>query len=431
MHLIGRRDFVRALGLGAGAALFTPMLRGMIREAQGQPLTRRRLIVFTHANGFIEKMYGRQAASESDFPLGGVYTPLEPFKQQLLILSKFYNPHDRALHGNQFATLSVVPSPNQAGEKRGPPGGISIDRLLAKEIGKEDAFSSTAVGIAEGSKILCVSADGLNQPFPAIGSPVKAFNTYLAGAVEGSGYDPMLALAQDRSVLDSVRTDIARLEQRLAAPERAKLEQYLTSLRATEDRLTRIAQGPTCTDPVAPGSELDQAKLSPEVVRAHVDVTFQAQLCGMTRISHISILGMEGPHNRYGWLGDTKGHHNLHHDGDLDIVEKIDTFVLGEVAHMFQRLTEIPEGNGTMADNSLVVYINTCGGKHHGGQDKHAVVMLGSAGGALRTGRYLSYPEKQHCISDVFVSIANAMGLEISTFGDPEHCKGPLPGLAA
>jgi hypothetical protein len=82
-----------------------------------------------------------------------------------------------------------------------------------------------------------------------------------------------------------------------------------------------------------------------------------------------------------------------------------------------------------MLDNSLVAFINVCGGKHHGGQDTYSVITLGQAGGALKTGRVLNYPVKERSLADAYVGFAHALGAPIKTFGDPAHNKGPLPGL--
>ena len=98
-------------------------------------------------------------AASTDFDLSPVFQPVAAFKSKMVIASKFFNPFSKALHGNQHATLTVKEStqPGQS-QERGPPGGISIDRLLAKQIGAGDAFSSTASG-----RGICVSADGPGQ----------------------------------------------------------------------------------------------------------------------------------------------------------------------------------------------------------------------------------------------------------------------------
>ncbi|MEM9191540.1 MAG: DUF1552 domain-containing protein [Myxococcota bacterium] len=429
---MNRRRFGKMVGLGAAGSMLGPFLDQLVTEAEGQTGDRKRLVLFTSGNGFVERNYTCEARSETDFDLSPTLMPFAPYKDDLLVLSKFFNPHDKALHGNQWATLSVLPGGTGSQLRDLPPGGggVSIDRHLAHTVGAGDRFSSTAVGIAEGgNNILCVSVDGPGTPFPAIGSPVQAYGTWFGESTGVSEMELRRRLAREQSLLDGVLGDVNATRSRLAPYEQERLDQYLDSLRVLEGQLAG-AEVLAC-EPVPPDDGLDRNNLDPRVVRAHVDTTFAAQQCGLTRVSHISILGREGPHNRYGWLGDMRGHHNNYHENDWDMILNIDHFILGEIAHYWGRLKETPEGTGTMADNTIVVYVNTCGGKHHNGQNLHAVLALGHMDGYFRTGRYLSFDEGQHAISDVYVSLANAMGLPIDTFGDAEICQGPLPGLTA
>lgn len=430
-----RRDLLRRMGLGAAAGLLGPLAHGLRAEAQGAP-AKKRFILFTAGNGFIERSYTCTARSETDFDLNPVLEPLAPHRKDLLVVSKLYNPFDKALHGNQWATLSVVPSPDQkARQFRGPPGGISIDRLIGTKLYSGDPHPSTAIGLYYEGKFLSTSADGPGKPFPALGNPVKAYATYFGNAALPEA-GPMPAaddlLAQSRSVLDLVRGDVARLQGRLAAPERAKLDQFTESLRGVERQLTEIVRARsagTC-QPTMPGQDAFGGGLTPPVMSAMVDLTFSLHLCNMTHVSHISYLGFEAPFVRAAWLGDTVGWHNLHHQNKYDIIQKLDRYIIEKVAQMADNLARAQEGGGRMLDRAVVAFLNTCGGRHHTGHDSHAVVLVGG-GGALRTGRYLQFPLKQRCMSDLYVPMANAVGLPITTFGAPEHFKGPLPGVLA
>jgi len=83
-----------------------------------------------------------------------------------------------------------------------------------------------------------------------------------------------------------------------------------------------------------------------------------------------------------------------------------------------------------MLDNTLLMYVNCCGGVHHRGQDKHPLVFLAGKNVGMKGGRYLTYPEGAHCVSDAYVSVANLfLPTPIDKFGNPASCKGPLPGL--
>src|SRR3954469_4411557 len=201
MHLIGRRNFLAGLGLGAGSHLLGSAWKAMLPEALGAAALPKRLVLFTAGNGFLERFWACPARSETDFDLTPALMPLAPYKSNLVIASKLHNPFIHANHGNQMATLTVTESPVQVSQMRGPPGGISIDRLIASRIGAGDAFDSTAVGCVTfrsgGSydQALSLSADGARKPFPAIGSPLLAYKTWFGGGAPSGAPGPAGDLA--------------------------------------------------------------------------------------------------------------------------------------------------------------------------------------------------------------------------------------------
>jgi hypothetical protein len=448
MHIIGRRNFLSGLGLGAGAHLLAPIFKTFLPEAMGSSALAKRLVLFTAGNGFLERFFTCTARSETDFDLAPVFMPLAKYKQNLVIMHKFWNHFSMASHGNQMATLTVTESPVRESQMRGPPGGISIDRLIAKKIGAKDPFDSTAVGcvsLREGGtydRALCMSADGKGAPFPAIGSPYVAFQRWFGGQAP-SGPGPTTptgdtldqTLAKNPGFLDLIKDDVQRMRTRLGGPERQKLDQYLDSLDETNKSIqSRAIASENCKAVMAPQvgpmeGALDE-NLDPKVLAGHIDVTFQALRCGLTHVSHITIEGMEAPHVRYTWVGQTANHHNDHHAYNYPILQKIDTWWFEQIGTMVDKLAAAPEGNGTMLDNTVVMFVDSCGGIHHRGQDTHPIILLAGKNTGLKGGRYLQFPMGQHCISDAYVSIANLfLDTPITTFGDPSVCKGPLSGF--
>jgi len=437
-----RRKFLAGLGLGAASPLLTSIASKLVGEAMAQPAGGakfKRLIVFTGSNGMLERFTTCKARGERDFDLGPIYQPVAAYKDRMTIAHRFFIPHSKDLHGSQTSTLTVMPCTNlSASHFRAPPGGISIDRHIAKKIGTGDAFSSTAVG--RGGSI---SADGPGQTFPLIYAPAPAFAKYFGGALPPSGGPPDSGagggfindfVAKDKSILDFLRADAGRLNARLGAPERAKLDQYLTSLRALEQQIaTRSTAQSSCKKPPAP-TETPSACSGQtgttgcaQAIEQLVDITFLKHQCGLTHVTYFSFEGMEGPHVKYVWLGDPRNHHDDNHANDNAILQKIETWWFSMIARLVDQLAKAPEGSGTMLDNSLIVFVNTGGGAHHRGFDKHPLIMIGGRAGA--GGRYLDYPEGRHCMSEAYVSIANAMGVPTDKFGDPKFCPGALAGL--
>jgi Protein of unknown function (DUF1552) len=418
MKTYHRRKFLAGLGLGAASPLLPSISKLLVNEAFGQQ-PRKRLILFVDSNGFLEQFSKPTIRTATDFDLGPVYQSLAPFKNRMTVMHRFFNPHSPDTHGNQTSTLTVMPSADpKAPHFRGPAGGPSIDRYIAKKIGTGDAFSSTAVG-----RGITVSADGPNQPFPLISSPSKAFGTYFGGALPtGGGSTGGFVndfVSKDKSILDFLRADTTRLNARLAAPERAKLDQYLESLRSLEKQFaTRAMAQTTCMKPATPmdgGLDVNLTQL--------LDLTFVAHRCNLTHVTYFSFEGMEGPHIVYNWLQDPRNIHDDQHAGDIPILQRIATWKMSIIARMADALSKAPEGNGTMLDSSLLAYVNTGGGSHHRGTEKHPMFILG---GTPTGGRALDFPAGAHCVSEVYASIANMMGVPTDKFGDPKYCPGPL-----
>ncbi len=435
MILLKRRGFLQAMNLGAGSSLLAPLFATLLPEAVGAaPGSRKRFVLLTHGGGLPVNRYTCSARSRSDFDLNAQMTALEPHKKQMVLVSPLYCPHDKKQHGNQFATLSMMPSSNQDyGDYKGfPPGGISIDRFLGRELGKTDAFDSTVQAISEnGSDAINLSANGKDQPYPGIGSPKKAYEKFFVQNMVPKGVSADTIIAQNKSVFDFIRGDVKRMNSRLGSNEKAKLEQYIGSIQGVEKQLATLAQSQamTCALPTQPN--FDDEGLSEKVIDAHIAVMCAAQRCGLTRVSHFSIHGFSSPHNPYGWLGDSIGFHNNHHDSNNGLIDKIVSYVYSRVATVVDAFKSTPEGGGTMLDNSLIAFLNTCGGSHHDGHDTYSAFLFGSAGGAMKTGQYISYPPKEQSLGALWFTVAKAMGSTATVFGDPAHCKGPLPGVLA
>jgi hypothetical protein len=102
--------------------------------------------------------------------------------------------------------------------------------------------------------------------------------------------------------------------------------------------------------------------------------------------------------------------------------EQIETYMFSLFAYLLQQLEAIPEGSGTMLDNTLVVWMKPIGWRHR--FDEFLFMLAGSAGGQINTGRFLSFPEEPH--NNLLVNIMNLMGVAGDTYGDPAFCTGPL-----
>jgi len=234
-------------------------------------------------------------------------------------------------------------------------------------------------------------------------------------------------------VIDLVKGDLDSLMiQHGSAADRLKIGAHLESIRAIEQR--NQAEVPSCEIPVAPGGVDPGANDSfPEVSALQSDLIAMALTCDMTRVASLqwsaSVSG-----TRFTWLGIDEGHHALSHlgDGDASMVDKItqiNTWYAEQVKYLLDVLAAIPEGDGSVLDNTLVVWGNELSrGNNHGNQPI-PFVLLGGGGGQLEMGRYLQYEGVEH--NRLLVSICHSMGLsDQQTFGNTDSGSGGLAGLS-
>jgi hypothetical protein len=435
---LGRRDLLRRLGVGAGAGLLGPFVTGLIGEARGQASARKCLVIHAMGNGFPVRRHRPTVRSETDFDLPASLAPLSPYKREVTIVTPLYHAHTRTLHGNDWATLTCVPAGGSASNEDSiRPNGVSLDRAVARIIGKDDAFPSLNLALPtrlSGGSVTCahLSSDGADKAYPPEWNPITAFEKIFAQPAQATGVSAAELLARDKSVLDFVTGDVRALHGRLAGAEREKLDQMLESLRGLEQQLSQRQQrGGGCGDPKRPmGSFGADRAVTRERAEALVEIAAQAIACGMTRVVAISFQGRSGPDNPWPFV-DVKNPHLASHDGDHAGMTRIEQFCFGRVAQLRDRLAAVRTGNGTLADDTLQMCVNSGGGEHHGGCDTHPIVLVGTARGALRAGRVLQPAAKSRSVADVYVAAATAVGAPMTTFGDPAHCKGPLPGLLA
>ncbi|MEM9457820.1 MAG: DUF1552 domain-containing protein [Myxococcota bacterium] len=441
-----RRNFLRGLGVGAGAMLLTPMARMLVSEAMGQEASEdKRFLLYNNFNGIVEGAgHPQMGADETDFDLGAYETTLGSHREDITWVTNLYNPHNYDLHGNVWH-LTVMPT---VGDDL--PGGPSIDRVIAQEIGAGMPFSSLTlqpIKYKKGGDDF--SADGASNPIATpYNEPVTTFAEVFGMA---AGEDPQLAaerLAKDMSVLDSLTGDISRMQSRLAGPERQKMEQYLDSLRGLEQRLQNLAAiscdnlgapDPSLGDYPAPGRS-NPDSVPPEAPQAMIDIGVHALACGLTRV--VVLQWNDG----VGFLGDGVGSHNdTWHGGTPERFRLYHEYHGGNLARIWEMLQQFETGAGSVADSSLVMWTSRNGSGHHRHYHRLQAMLLGNAGGAFTSGRFISLPQLDRsdvedknygalaggfATSDLYVSVANALGAPIDSFGDPMICKGPLPALA-
>lgn len=444
---LSRRTVLR----GAGTALALPALDAMspaLSRAAAKPSPLRLAFVYV-PNGIIMKNW-TPAAEGKDFALTPTLEPLAPMREQTLLLSGLAQKNGRALadgagdHARAAASYLTGFHPRKT-EGADILNSISVDQVAAKAIGQATRFPSLELGLEGGGLVgncdsgySCAYTNSIawrseKTPLPPEINPRAVFER-LFGDGELHDRATRLKLAKEnRSLLDFVMEDTARLRRTLGAPDQAKLDEYLGSVREMErriqtaerhdrERATDVDADPTLAKPSGvPVTYEEYAALMFELMA----VAFQTDA---TRISTF-LMGREGSNRTYRSIGVPEAHHGIsHHMGSAEKIEKlarINRLHLELFAGFLQKLKTIRDGDGTLLDHTLVVYgSGLSDGNAHAHHDL-PVLLAGGVNGQYRMGRHVRYATETP-MNNLFLSILDTVGVREEQLGDS---NGRLAGL--
>lgn len=421
-----------------GTTVALPFLEALAPRAHAATPAKR-FIGLYHPNGvFTPEWFPKPGANESDFQLGPLHEPLAPWKAKLLLTSGIDmkvavsgpgEMHQRGvggwLTGASLGTGSFV---GNDGSRAGYALGPSIDQVLVPLIGRDSPVKSLQLGVHSLTPNVAgvVSYQGSNQPLLPQNDPKLTFRTLF-------GTDSVVLdslAAGRRSVLDAVRSQIRHLQTRVSASDRTRLERHFTLVRELEQRVTKV-------DPAACGERLEPSPVDfksetqmQQVAQLQIELLVTAIRCDLTRVATIMV-GDALNHTSIPHLDIRSDVHNLTHLSDSDAdraqVGIRDKWVAGLLARLLLDLEAIEEGQGGSAlDHSLVFWgTDVSRGNTHAHDDMPFVLAGGGAN--FKMGRFVSWKNAPH--NDLLVSILNAFGADVTTFGAAEHCRGPLSNL--
>ncbi len=446
-----RRRFLQGAG---GLSLALPLLNmHTTRRASAEPGYSDdgfplRLILFFHPNGIWPATWWPTAGSgPTDFELADSMVPMEPFKDRLTILDGLNMTSADAGPGEPHQSgmgALWTGMPLQEGDMVGGDGslagwgdGISVDQEIAGRIGTESLFSSLEFGVRAsafgGGEVRSrMIYSGPAAPLSPDDDPVSAWNRIFADLTLSPSEMAELR-AKRLSILDTVDGQFASLMNKAGAEDRQRLEQHAELVRDLELRLAEEpVLGEACVVPEAPISEpFDDANTMDRISQRQIDLLVMSLACDVTRVGSVQYSNGRN-HTQFPWLSSMSDGHQLSHAGD-EITESWDEWALRErwfceqFAYLLQRLDEIPEGEGTMLDNTLIVWGNELAKGNTHSHYRMPFVLAGSAGQQFETGRYLQGLEQPH--NNLLVSMLNLFGVETETFGHQDHCTGPLSEL--
>ncbi len=464
MSDFSRRELLKNLSLGTGCAALAPFVANMQSLAAGKPeKLPKRFVFIARANGLLP--YGIQPVGLEgrtngpantivrntkmttldlgDYDLHQTMKSLEPLKAKINIIQGLSAKMCGGNHSSLYGAMGVYPMRDGGGPKA-----ETIDWKLARAL--PGIFPHLGLMLApKGKQVLnpILTAAGPGKPISYYADPLLAYQELFGAAVSGGG--KLAAKAElDRSLLDFMVRDIQRLNAKLPASEKEKLGHYLEGFEALRDRRAKIAGMRDVIEKGAPPiDDKYQSDVETQRLEAHFDIAAAALVTGLSQVVAINPDRLE---TRYTGLG--LGDYTVHALGHLEVKgntgndpqnwNKKDGVVEGRIArdkirklHMdliaglAKKLDAVPEGDGTMLDNTMIVYFAHAGDRHHPNFFTWPIVTVGGLGGTLETGRYVQYPSHgergHHTLGNFYTTILHAAGMPQDGFGHKDLQLGP------
>ncbi len=436
---IPRRTVLR----GVGAALALPLLDGMVPALTALAKTpARRVSRFCTVyvpNGIIMKHW-TPAAEGSAFELSPTLKPLEAHRRQLLVLSGLDNTGASSRTGNPGshakpagAFLTGV-EPLQTTSSSSLDLGISMDQIVAKEIGQDTPLPSLELGLEGADTVNGVGTCGVgfncayqnslawaspSTPLPVEPNPRVVFER-LFGTIEST--DPALRRARLRrqsSILDSVLDKVRHLHGELGPRDQRKLDEYVDSVREIERRIqnaeTNGRKLPLVDSPAGIPVDYD------EHARLMFDMQALAFQTDSTRVITFQI-GREQSGATYPQIGVSDSHHPIsHHGGDRNKIaslQRINAYHVSLLGYFLDKLAATDDGDGSVLDNAAILYGSALSeGNRHDSRNL-PLLLAGGAGGRIEGGRHLRYPAGTQRLTNLQLTLLNTLGVPAEKFGD-------------
>ncbi len=452
-YRMSRRTFLRGVGVtmalpwleslpvwGAG----TPTLEGAATAAAGGagPAAAapgavtagafpKRFAVLFMGNGINGNHWWARGAGDT-MRLGKSLQPLEPLKKKTVVINGLFNRPAVGLgiHPGQTGNLLSGTPLLKGAQVR---AGITMDQVLANHVGQDTVqpsmvlaceqpmtgYHETNFSMAYSSHISWQSAE---SPVPNEVYPSLAFDSLF----ENRG------MLRNQSILDRVQERAKSLSKQVSATDRAKLDEYLTSVREVEKRVERMrvtkdAATEKARDRGQPVFAMERPENGlPEDLREHCrlmcDIIALAFQTDKTRIASL-LLARDLSSLYYPFLDVREGHHGASHNDLSDGYERISRFHLSQMAYLAQKLDAMPEGDGTVLDHSCLMFLSNMwsGWKHD--NMKVPCVLVGGLGGTLETGRALDYlhaGDDNRKLCSLYLGLMDRMGVKLDHFGDAE-----------
>jgi hypothetical protein len=365
-----------------------------------------RFVLWFNGNGIVEN-YWVPRVTGADYELTPCLSPLAPFKKDVHVITGLDNPNGKGHHGAMSSLMS-----GEAFTGRGA-GGPSIDQVIAQKIGNDSRFRSLQVGACQESFGESIQRNmswaERDRPLPPEMIPHRLFDRVFGGKDIGW-------IERKKSVLDRVREDATSFSSALGHEDKARLDEYLTSVRSVERTIASLP--PEYAKELERPQESGDMRDWPRIAKLQSDLLVHALASRQTRVASYMLTKCQSL-TRFPWLGHTTDqHHGYTHAGIATpegqrVLRDICRWHVQEFAYLLNRLKSIPEGSGTLLDHTCLVFVH-----EHAEANSHktsgmSAILAGHAGG-LKTGVHSTLAGT---VGDLYLTLADeVMGAKLGKF---------------
>ncbi len=460
-----RRSVLRGAG---GVTIGLPFLSAMLppNVTHADDLAPLRFLVFYSPGGTLLDRW-RPVGTETAFELQDMLAPLRPFQDRLVFVDGLDlaiteigvgHPHSRGMAGLLTGQQLLAGEFGTNGGNASFADGMSVDQRIAETLSEGLRFKSIEVaagwstGLAVGGAphpANILTSAGSKSPVPPRTDPYQTLQSLFnnVGAIE-----PNAAARRGRTtfILDAVMGEYRTVGATLSPDDRARLDAHLALIADAQKRLNALGTTPSCSAPMGvsatPGyyeeavfkdfdgqNTFPGAKV-PEKGRVMTDLMVAALACDLTRVGTLQwsdseanflLKFLNGPDGQP--LADH--HHGYQHDRGFQpgALEVIYNWYAQNFAYLLERMAAVNELNGTLLDNTVVLWVTEIQQPESHAQNAMPFVLAGGGAGRLRGGRYMKVASQPH--NNLLVSLLNFFGIPDARFGHQDFCDGPLAGL--
>ena len=426
---ISRRTVLR----GAGTTMALPWLDSLhaLTDTPAASAFPKRFAVMFLGNGINEEHWSA-TGNGADMKLSKTLEPLEPLKRKINVIDGLFNKAatGQGIHPAQTGCLLTGTKISKGAIIH---SGVSVDQMIANRIGEDTPQSSIVLacdqpmtGYHETNFSMAYSShiswQTPESPVPVEVYPSLAFDNLFEN--RGS--------LRNISILDRVKDSAQDLTRRVSSSDKAKLDEYLTSVREVEKRVDTMRKTKDTAEDQAKAKNRHTFSMDrpanglPEDLRDHsrlmCDIIAMAFQTDKTRVASL-IISRDLSAMYYPFLDVKEGHHGASHNNLSAGYERIARFHVSQFAYLAQKLDSMPEGDGTVLDHSCLMFLsNLWIGRLHD-NSRLPLILAGGLGGTLETGRTISYlgqSQEKRKMCSLYLSLMDRYGVKLDQFGDSQ-----------